>query len=100
MDDMDIEDLFPELLEANKSVEEEVSVDMRTKGFKEALKRAKLKAEKVAAKLAEKEKEKEDVKEEEETNSISSVTWEDVTAANVADAPKPLSMMKRKKKNG
>lgn len=75
-------------------LEEAVSVDMRTRGYKEAVKRGLLRqAKKEACGTHSKKKKKTSLEQ-----TFDEITSEDVTTADVADAPKPLSIIKRKKK--
>jgi len=82
-------------LKEEVEIEEAVAVDMRTKGYKEAVKRALLKKKKYK-------KDTYEVKNDDvlEIDGVSSKPkTEDVTTANVATTPKPLSTMRRKKKD-
>lgn len=80
------------------NLKEAVAVDMRTKGYREAVKRALLRQEKKAVK---KKKDTYEVKNDDvlENDGVSSKPKkEDVTTADVATTPKPLSTIRRKKK--
>lgn len=86
-------------LKEEVEIEEAVAVDMRTKGYREAVKRALLRQEK---KTVKKKKDAYEVKNDDvlENDGVSSKPKkEEVTTADVATTPKPLSTMRRKKKD-